>query len=579
MRAVSLDRRATLYGLALVAVIHPLWAGRWFPTASGTVGHDFAGTLPAWLEGAWWFRENGLLPAPWFTPAFCGGVPLYADPQSGFYSLPQLLAFVVDPVRAAWIATSGLALLGYLGMVRLARDVAGLGGVLAALAGVVWAFQDFHLARMITGQFGFHGFVLAPWAAWALWHPTERALGPLRAGGNSVGAGVLFAVWLHGGLGTLLVPTGLALLALAPALPGASLPRFVARSVGAVAVALALCAAKLVASMSFLARFPREDYQLPGFEGLPTALVAAAAGVFAPSQWTWALTDPALVNSQWKVEPHEWAYGLGLPAAALLLAGLRRRPAAAPLAWLALFLPALLAVALLVWTPAWNTFLKSLPIVGQTSFPFRWLIVFLPVVCLGAARAAVGLPAWVAAVAAVATVGQHLLQPADFYDAQAFYDPAPVVEAWQSPAPPVTEVVDREERAATLGVGYGPNDWAVQGGTAIRCYNPIFGYRLEHLPVGTLHPGPVDAIEGGVYNLKDPACYVFPDENGCRPGDQFGADRTADLAAFTHRRPYPFTRSEAQQVADVVTALALGLVGLAAALALRSPAASGPSSR
>lgn len=575
MRAVSPDRRATLYGLLLVLVVHPLWTASWFPTAQGRIGHDFAGTLPAWLDGVWWARANGPFAVPWFTPSICGGAPLYADPQSGYYSVPQLLSLVVDPMRAAWLATSLFAVLGYLGAVRLARDVAGLGGPAAALGGVVWAFQDFHWARMITGEFGFHGYILAPWAAWLLWHPRERPIGPVPWGGNAVAAGALFAFWLHGGLGTLLVPTGLALLALAPALPGVSLPRFLARGTAAVAVALGLCAAKLVASTSFLSHFPRTDYQLPGWPDPLGAAWASALSLYAPSVWVWGQVAPSLENLQVRVEPHELAYGLGLPAAALtLLLALRRRPSGPLWAWAALGGLVALVVALQVYTPGWNAVLKGLPLLGQTSFPFRWLIVLLPVGALAAARGAEGLPPWVAAAAATLTVGQHLGQDVSYYDAQAFYDPAAVRAAWAEPPRPVTRVVDREVARDATGLDLGPNDWAALGWSATRCYNPIFGYRLEHLPLAPLAPGPVDtAVAPGVLNLKDPACYVFPEANGCAPGDHFSTDRAADLAAFAARRPYPFARSDAQRVTDGVSVVTQALVLLAGALSLRRPAA------
>lgn len=66
-----------------------------FPTHNGTVGHDFSLALTGTYDGFLWFINNGIFTPPWFTPSFCGGVPNFANPQSGYYSLPQFLGFII----------------------------------------------------------------------------------------------------------------------------------------------------------------------------------------------------------------------------------------------------------------------------------------------------------------------------------------------------------------------------------------------------------------------------------------------------------------------------------------------------
>jgi len=88
--------------LVLIAFYHLIYS-QFFPTKYGTLGHDYAYVLPRLLAGLFWFKSNGLDEVPWFTPAFCGGVPFLSDPQSFYYSVPQFLSFVFGPVTSIYV--------------------------------------------------------------------------------------------------------------------------------------------------------------------------------------------------------------------------------------------------------------------------------------------------------------------------------------------------------------------------------------------------------------------------------------------------------------------------------------------
>ena len=69
--------------------------------------------LPNLLAGFFWHVQNGWFSVPWFNPAQCGGIPVQADPQGAFFSLPQVLTFVVPPVRALQTSFFAYAAAGY----------------------------------------------------------------------------------------------------------------------------------------------------------------------------------------------------------------------------------------------------------------------------------------------------------------------------------------------------------------------------------------------------------------------------------------------------------------------------------
>ena len=67
----------------------------------------------------------------------------------------------------------------------------------------------------------------------------------------------------------------------------------------------------------------------------------------------------------------------------------------------------------------------------------------------------------------------------------------------------------------------------------------------------------------------DPACFVYPEANACRPGDRFPIERSADAVAFASYRPYPFHVPGGQKAAEVLNLVGLvvvvGFLGFAAA--------------
>jgi hypothetical protein len=93
------------------------------------------------------------------------------------------------------------------------------------------------------------------------------------------------------------------------------------------------------------------------------------------------------------------------------------------------------------------------------------------------------------------------------------------------------------------------------GATGRTCYEPILN--AAGTPSQILHEGSVSDKESGYFNLMNPACYQYPVENHCRPGDRISAADGDNLARFTRGRPVTWKISVAQQVADWLTLLSL----------------------
>jgi hypothetical protein len=571
----------------LLGCFHLLYGG-FFPNQQGRIGHDFAFFLPAYLDGYVWLAKNGPLAVPWFTPSFCAGLPFFPDPQSGYYSLPQWLTFIVDPLKASYLTLLAFASIGYFGMYRLCRGAFLLPMSASLFAAALYFLNGFLPHRLIIGEAPFHAVTLVPWVAYWLLRPaTSRS----RSVGCGVLAGLAGAYAVQAGMNILIIPAALSVLALIliHRLDGGSAGS-AGRVAVAIAVSLAVSASKLAAGAAFLGSMPRVEYAWPGIPSLAGVVQVAALALFAPSELTALVADTQLTNARWPVLPHEWAYQFSAaPLLALVFAACfwrsprLPRPSASPTgrlpAAVALALLLLVPLALLYYTPGLNRIYERLPIVGGSSWPMRWLVLYAPLLPLGVAlslrRPLASRPRLATAVMA-ATLALTLLlnfaEPREYYHEQP-YDPSRVLAAYEhfaagGAARHAIYEVGAVSRSRQELLPLDRNDAFLSGESPMLCYNPIFGYRQERFRMTELRVGPVAQTNRELLNFNNPACYLFPRENGCQPGDPFRIDQMASLKALTGYRPITFARSPLQIAADWISRLSLAAIVVFAVLQL-----------
>ncbi len=582
--SIALAQSRARVSLALAGAGLALWLAYlviflpFLPNERGEIGIDYWLHLPNLLAGYYWYRENGFWAVPWFTPAECGGFAYFADPNVGYYSLPQLLTVFVSPVQAVRASFAAFAAIGLACAYGLMRSSFAASRSAALAAGGLFLFNGFFTYRMLAGHLTFHAFALLPGLAWALLpQPTSGRLAPSAIAWRIGAAALILSYMFQTGMVHGIPP---AMLSIATLLLVHGLIygwRLAPWAIGACAgvLSLALCAAKLAAELALLANFPRDGYNLPGVDSL---LLTIWLGLMTLLSYTPQGLNP-LTNAQWLMTRHEWEYGVSVAPLVLLLAlafkNSRREHSPEPpsldriFAYGALGLICAIPIGLNYYQPGWNAFLKSLPYIANSSSMLRFFSAFiLPVVVIAGLSldqiADPLAPAWrgrpaLAGLALALMLAQNILTPRDHY-AEQNYPIGQIEDAYRNAevsgsAPPITQVGDD---AGGLG----------RGESTLRCYQPLFGYRLEHFPKAPLQPGPISLRSAGVLNLKNPACYIFPAENACKPGDHFGLAQSDDAAAFAHYRPFPFTQSSLQKAANwlngaTLIAFAAGFVWLA----------------
>jgi hypothetical protein len=560
--------------LALSAAAYVLLAARFFPDGQGKLGDDYEYFQPLLLAGKYWIAENGLFAVPRFSPAFCGGLPLLANPQSLFYSVPQALSLAMDPVASVLATTLVFAGLGAGGTYALMRRRFGVSIPAASLSAILFLFNGFLLHRMAAGHATYHAVGLLPLLCYVLLTPLPAApVGRmvLRAAGPVAAAAAILAYVVYAGAPNILVPLGITcvIVWLVHALTRKPVAAFWIVGAAAAAIGAATAAAKLAPAVVFIHNFPRL-HELMIFDHALELAHALFLGLFAPS---------FLPDHFWIVGKHEFDFGVGLAPLLLLLAAYHRFRAGRQwrLGGVAkgIMLAALLALLALPLClnyggPDYAAWLKSLPYIGDNVILARWFLVYLMPLIVGAGLAldfvfpATAQRSLAAVAGMLLTVLPPLVADRPVYDIEP-YDPAPVLAAAQTlratGSPPAI--------AAIGGSGaFGErNNGLAEGRSGFPCYEPLFGYHLESFPPG-LATGPLHSESPGAAHLRNPACYIYGRENGCVPGDTFSAARREDEAAFAAYRPFGYVLPAWQRWADWASTLGLAMILLGFALAL-----------
>ncbi|MEW6076551.1 MAG: hypothetical protein AB1724_01935 [Thermodesulfobacteriota bacterium] len=559
-----------------------------FPIASGGLGHDFVLGLPQLLAGYFWFRNNGLSSVLWFSPFICGGVPAFPHPIHFFYSVPQFLSFVIDPFSAVMLNLLIFAAAGFWGHYLLARRLFAAHASTSFFCAAVFLFNGFYAYRYVIGHFLFHSFMLIPWCVLLLSDPRlDEGRDRLRrnlAAGTAVA--LLLSYMVYSTLQNLM-PAVLLSIAAAGLICGLGLGRrfsvraWAARFAFAGVLALGISAAKLSAVYHFLRHVPRTGYALPQFTGLADLLIVLVQSLFFSPAWERA--RQSMINMQFALKQHEFEFGLTpVPLVILCVGGISlvwslRAGERKDFAWMrgrknltilaVIFLMLCLPVILNYHTPAWNRFLKTLPIIGSSTQCTRWFCMYIPVITILTAIIA-GNVSWLkkyhktVAVTGVAGVLLLNLIADKSYYRQETYSPLPIMAMYYNVKrglwePVITDIGVCTDETGRPGLPIFRNDSLIFGQSQMLCYDSAFGYRLENLPVRQLSPGSVFKETDGFLNIKNPACYVFPEENGCRPGDHFTVAQKDQVVAFTRYRPYDFKMPPAQKIANRLTLASL----------------------
>ncbi|MBW1862530.1 MAG: hypothetical protein JRJ02_09175 [Deltaproteobacteria bacterium] len=557
----SYNRRTILITGFLLIFIHYLIFSYFFPNSQGKLGHDYSFFFPALLDGFFWYNSNGLFSIPWFTPSFCGGVPLFPHPASPYFFVPQFLTFVMNPLASIKLTFIIFGALGFWGFYFFSRRIISASISISFLAATLFLFNGFFSYRIIIGHLEFHSIMLVPWCAYLIMSPSPNLKpSPWQIWFNTIMAGVIITYVFLSGMGQLLFALLLSIILIClmsvTFYPNIlSLKSLFLRFFSAGCIAIGLSISKLIATLSFLSHFPRSDYQLPGFPDISDLLMVLGKSLFLwPAH---ELAKKVIVNMQWLLDRHEFEFGITIIPLFLICIGLiyqiyrivTRKAWELPgirkalLIFICLFI-CIIPIALNYYSPAWNQFLKSIPILKSSGQFVRWFILYIPSMILLTTIIVESTPLLMknqfllSIIGIFAIVIINVFPDRSFYHEQS-YNPSEILQAYQKVrkhewTPRITNISICVDKSGNIL--FNQNNSLTKGYSQLFCYDPIFGYRLENFPKKGLEPGRILKENDGYLNLKNPACYIFPNENNCMPGDHFTIDQKEEASHKTKNR-------------------------------------------
>ncbi len=475
---------------------------------------------------------------------------------------------------------------------------------MALAGGVLFLFNGFFAYRFITGHLTFHAFMLTPFIAVCLLNGHSQSctgIGKSQFFGAWVGvAGLIIAYMVQSGMVHALPPSLIAIVVyflIHAFLFGFDWTPFIRLALACV-IALALSASKLVAAIAFMSQFPRDMLPLIGFSSIEVVVGIALLSLFIGGFPSTVIALSATQNNEWFAGKHiflapwELEYGVTIVPAILIVLGiatktiwrksnLANRPATPHNFRLASVIIVLLIFPILLnwYHPTWTDFLESLPYFGNSMTMIRWLCMYVLATILIAVLILERLPftnyqrTVISLLIVVWVVWSNAERDRHYYMDRLEYNPTTVQTAYTLAAQTgKTLPVDHLEWPH---ISYEPyisykdrmarrdqNNSLTRGASQAECYEPMFGFRLEQYPFGILRAGPMLEAREGFLNVKNPACFVYPEANHCKPGDHFREEEIGAARKFLSYQAFPFVMPWWQKVANCISLLALLLVTL-----------------
>jgi hypothetical protein len=491
------------------------------PNSYGTV-HDWSHFLSTLFSNRLFFLKNGAFHLPYYSPAFAGGSPRYADPVDMTFSIVQWTFNLAPTPREGLVLGFLICLmLSYAGAYRFLRQCQ-LSAWVATTGAFLFSLNGHIINRWVVGHASWQTYWAIPWVLSQLQSLTQPS-SLRRKVSSSLWVGILLSLMIYGAGYYVLVYTLFLELSwlvaerlvrsrrLAEGGRGL-LPTAIA---GSLVLSALLCTSKLVAMHDYVRQFPTQTQ--PEFTGLRVIAVLIRGLVdprihlssrFAYYTWGW------------------WEYGayVGLSTFLCALGGifylLWREPTDEavtdrPMKLLAVWVGISTAVSFylsLGINGGWF-YLRMLPLFDSLHLGPRFAgMLPLPWIALGMSfvdhvRNSWRKP-WLAGAICILCGFDVLFYHASnddriFADRWIVRNPTSslssfMIRGWTERGPDPSMIAD----------GYGD----------LLTYNPLFGKNAENI-VRNLdwHLPPWHQFKDGTYNLHDPVALIYPRDIGEMP--------------------------------------------------------------
>ncbi len=433
-------------------------------------------------------------------------------------------------------------------------------------------FNGFFAYRMIIGHLGYHSYMLLPLIAYFLFQPNQQASFTKNLF-LALSSSLLFSYIFYSGGVHLLLPISISLAAilLLALIQDTKVNDQKSRVIITMIFVLCITASKLNISFETLETFARDYYPLPGIDGVAYSLWVPIKSIFF-GPFTWIDTNNIFTNSKWTIQRHELELSITyIPLMVIVVGGIVNINQKTKLTHrqkiysLGLFLLCLLPLLVNFYNPSWNAILKDMPIIRNSVMLVRWYVIYIPLFLLTAAIILNKLKykTFIIPTLIIVMIYMKFDEDKNYYLEQS-YDPEMAVTAYNTfkeslLVPTISQITNKREVEVLDGKRLqGRDEMMAFGMSQIDCNESLFGYLHEDfkkkdlLQINTA----VTNLSNEKYNMKNPACYIFPEENNCSPGDHFTSNQKEELMSFVNYKGFEFNMSKEQYFFNWISLIA-----------------------
>ena len=561
-----------------IFIIHQFIFQQFFPNSKGLLGHDYEQFIPNFMFGKIWFYKN-FLSIPWFTPSFCCGIPFYADPQTMYYSIPQIIFLIFNPIFSIKIIFFIFSLFGYLGMFLLVRKSFKFNSYVSLLCSSLFLFNGFFIYRAIAGHIAYLSYIFIPLYCFFLINSYEHQIKKQRFI-FLILSSITFANFFHSGSGPIILIIFVSILSVLFLYSHLinNFKIFINLILSSL-IGILISLSKITAVLFFLKNFPR-NYPATEFHSFFSFIKIFFLSLFIKPNAEYFNNN---VTSMFPFGIHEMEYTVGLAPVFLLFFVFFLNKNIFKLNYfnirffiitiIILFIPIFFNINFL------NQFqlISKVPILNSTWIQFRWITIYiLPIIIVSGliihnlnfnSLKKKYLSIFLISILLI----QNFTKDKSWHFQDQKYNLKNAIEFSLNmkigKQPEILGPAVLMDKFDSPKKTFNKNDMFFYGFSSFLCYQPIFGYGLEKLNTKKiifnskkiysdntylLYSNKLDE-RGGYFTFFDPSCFIFSKENNCLPGDIFKISETEKLIKFTSYEKFNFKQNKIQVVANYLS--------------------------
>lgn len=496
---------------------------------------------------------NKSIIAPLFSPGFCGGFISYANPQDMFYSIKQLIFNVTPSSISYQLIFAIYCSIGFLGSYLLLNKSFMLNHQTSILGAVIFCLNGFFLIRFFYGHLGFIDFNLLPLfiflIAQSTKFKTKKNISYLLI------SSLLITSLIYSGSASILpyfLSSAFLIIFLYYDFFKLTLKIFINLFIS-IGIGLIIGWSKIYLFLKVLMNNPRE-LVTGSFESIYDFIIFFFNSLFGFGS-DFGVSNS--ISSKLKIENHELSYNLSIIILVLIIVSLFNTKFSKKLLRTFLFYTAILICLTSIMI---NNEIASLFYINKfTLVPMRFLSIFIfPFILI----AILGSETTILKISSIIKIDFNLILILLYLSLQfiiihkiIFFN-FPLIEKYQnyelssikSVALFVNKNNDKLEYPLTR------NDLIFSDISTLNCYEPLHGYLNEKMDISkfTINEvkefpnlnvmliNPYEGLEDNL-NFYKPSCFLFPEENNCKPYDHFKVSEKDDLEQFMNFNQFQYT--------------------------------------